>query len=177
MPQKYTPYHKAAAMVQLERNNGDTQTTASQLGIPVRTLQDWSRGIQAYLLPRAPLPARDLGIIPAFDNDLETLAFIRKHIMDEMLRLAVSLNDSPSHSTPYQRVLVLSQLMDKLMKLDQHLQPYQPADNAIRIEYIDQDGNVHTDLPQSDDDSDKFWLDGVEDEEPNGDGYDDDSWK
>jgi hypothetical protein len=146
MPRKYSSVQKAAALVQIERNNGDIPYTSSQLGIPVRTLREWNGGIQAWLLPRTPPRRQNPGVIPAFSNDVETLTFIRQQIMDELLRLSVSLKEDPGHSTPYQRVLVLSQLMDRLMKLDTYLQPY------------------------ADDDADD-WLEGTENEERDDDEY------
>ena len=32
---------------------------------------------------------------------------------------------------------MLSQLLDRLMKLDTHLQPYTPVEHTIRVEYAD----------------------------------------
>jgi hypothetical protein len=145
MPQKYSPLQKAAALVLLERNSGNFPLTVQQTGISRSTLYEWQSEIQAFFQENTP-SIRQPAELPVFSDDLETLAFIRKQIMDEMLRLAVSLKDDPGHSTPYQRVKVLAQLMDRLMKLDHHLQPY------------------------VDDDADD-WLEGAENEERDGDGY------
>jgi hypothetical protein len=157
MPRKYSFAQKAAALVQLERNRGDVAYTASQMAISVRALRDWNGEIQAWLLPRTPPQRQNPGIIPAFKDDLETLAFIRTQIIDEMLRLSVSLKEDPGHATPYQRVIVLSQLMDKLMKLDQYLKPYE----EVEIRYV-----LSDDVEPEDD---EFWPEDAEDE-PNGDG-------
>ncbi len=131
MPHEHSSDVKAAAMVMLERNGGNVPLTAEQTGIPDRTLYNWQRHILPYLrqhTPPPPKPAEDM----AFDDDLDALAFIRQHIMNEMVRLSSSLQYDSGFSTPYQRVLVLSQLMDKLMKLDLHLKPY----TAEEIQYV-----------------------------------------
>ncbi len=131
MPRKYTPDQKTAALVLLERNFRDFSLTSRQTAISKSTLYDWDSAIQAVFqetTPRVRQPAE----LPGFENDLDALAFIRQHIMDEMVRLSSSLQYDSGFSTPYQRVLVLSQLMDKLMKLDQHLQPY----TAEEIQYV-----------------------------------------
>jgi hypothetical protein len=133
MPQKYTPDQKTAVMVLLERAGGNVPLVSQRTGIPVRTLYNWQCQLLPHLqqyAPFVPNPAETL----AFDDDLSALAFIRKQIMDEMIRISSSLKNDNGITTPYQRVLVLSQLMDKMMKLDLHLKPYVPADEDI--EYV-----------------------------------------
>jgi hypothetical protein len=80
----------------------------------------------------APNPIPKAVEMPKFENDLDALAFIRQNILGELSRLSASLKDDPGFSTPYQRALVLSQLMDKLLKLDVHLKPYMEEE----VEYI-----------------------------------------
>jgi hypothetical protein len=121
-------------MVVLERNGGDIQATAHQTGIPDRTLRAWRGSILPYLPPPPPDSRQKVAELPAFDNDLDTLAFIRQNILGELSRLSASLQYDSGFSTPYQRALVLSQLMDKLLKLDVHLKPYVPREKqTIRI--------------------------------------------
>jgi hypothetical protein len=132
MPYKYSPEQKAAVMVQLERNGGNVPLTSQQTAVPDRTLYHWQRQILPHLqqyTPLTPVSPPNSAETLAFDDDLSALAFIRQHIMDEMIRLSASLKHDPGISTPYQRVLVLSQLMDKLMKLDLHLRPYTTEDD------------------------------------------------
>jgi hypothetical protein len=142
MPYKYHHDQKAAAMVTLERNRGDVQITSAQTGISVRTLYDWQRSMQVWL-QHTPPAVQYTAELPAFENDLEALAFIRQNIIGEVSRLSASLQHDPGFSTPYQRALVMSQLMDKLLKLDLHLRPY-----------------------MEDDDGEESWMEGFADEEP-----------
>jgi hypothetical protein len=146
MPYKYSPEQKAAAMVRLERNHGDLHRTAAQTGISIRSLYEWSCSIQAWLLQHTPLDVQDTAVFPAFENDMETLAYVRQQIMDEMVRLSSALKSDTGISTPYQRVLVLSQLVDKLMKLDLHLRPYAPSESVVRVIRVDKMGGEHTSL-------------------------------
>ncbi len=123
MPRKYSPDQKTAALIQLERNGGNIPLTAGQTGISENTLYAWQRTIRVFF-QQNPLPPQNPAESIAFHDDLSALAFIRQQIMNEMVRLSSSLQYDSGFSTPYQRVLVLSQLMDKLMKLDIHLKPY-----------------------------------------------------
>jgi hypothetical protein len=123
MSNAYNSDHKAAVMVALERNGGDIEVTARQTGVPVRTLRDWRGKVLPYLPPPPPSARQSLAEVPAFADDLEALVFIRQNIIGELSRLSASLQYDPGFSTPYQRALVMSQLMDKLLKLDLHLRP------------------------------------------------------
>ncbi len=155
MSTRYDPNHKAAAMVVLERNRGDIQTTAHQTGIPDRTLRTWRGSILPYLPPPPPDARQQPAELPAFESDLDALAFIRQNILGELSRLSASLQYDSGFFTPYQRALVLSQLMDKLLKPDVHLEPYTPREQQkIRIEFVDEQGNVHDKMPDSDDPED-----------------------
>jgi hypothetical protein len=129
MPSRYHPDHKAAVLVVLERNGGNMKATSRQTGIPVRTLRHWRGDILPYL-PPPPTPRRQqIAEVPAFQDDIEALSFIRQNIIAELSRLSASLQYDSGFSTPYQRALVLSQLMDKLLKLDLHLKPYAKAED------------------------------------------------
>ena len=122
MPERnsYTTAQKTAAMTVLERNGGNIQLTAQQTGIPYRTIYDWQRDMLPMLEQYAPASARPPTEMPTFENDLDALAFIRQNILGELSRLSASLQYDSGFSTPYQRALVLSQLMDKLLKLRHH---------------------------------------------------------
>src|SRR5690349_4855229 len=124
MPFKYTPDQKTVALVLLERNLRDFSRTSQQTGISRSTLHAWDSDIQAYI-QETPTLVRQPAELPVFENDMDALAFIRQNILGELSRLSASLKDDPGFSTPYQRALVLSQLMDKLLKLDVHLKPYE----------------------------------------------------
>jgi hypothetical protein len=151
MPYKYSPEQKAAAMVRLERNHGDLHRTAAQTGVSIRSLYEWSCSIEAWLLQHTPLDVQDTAVFPAFENDLDSLSFVRKQIMEEIVRTSASLKNDTGITTPYQRVHVLSQLVDKLMKLDDHLRPYKPAEMVVRVV------RVPTPLPDQDT-RDPYWA-------------------
>ncbi|MBI5666476.1 MAG: hypothetical protein HZC41_00590 [Chloroflexi bacterium] len=165
MPKKYSPETRAAALAALQANNNDILLTSLQTGVSSRTLYDWRRQLwlqQSVLQPQCPVlpqqnpplsPADDQAeTVPEFENDLDALAFLRRQIMRELVTLSAELQRGMASSSPYQRVLALSQLLDRLMKLDEHLQPYLPAHNQIRtIEYIYPDGSRHDVPPWYDD--------------------------
>jgi transposase-like protein len=156
---KYHSDEKAAIMVLLERNGGNVPYTALQVGIPERTLYHWQRKIAARLLQHTPHPqypaGTSAGDLPVFEDDLARLAFIRQHIMAEMTRLSTVLGTAASPHLAYQRVLILSHLIDKLMKLDAHLKPYQPEEaGMIRIVIVDEDGIERPYKPSTDDPED-----------------------
>ncbi len=150
MPRKFSPETRAAALAALQANDNDILLTSLQTGISSRTLYDWRRQHwlqQTVLQPQSPLSPQQNPPppIPDFDSDLDALAFLRRQIMRELVTLGDELQRGRTLSSPYQRVLALSQLLDRLMKLDEHLQPYQPVDHKIRtVEYIYPDGTRHS---------------------------------
>lgn len=149
MSRRYTPDEKSAILAQLDLNRGDILLTSHQTGIPTRTLYTWRHEVafqrrrQRHTTPNLPLnsPSDESSVaanipsptIPTFENDLDTMRFMRSRIMQELLNLTVSLNDNFDGTTPYHRVLILSRLLERLMKLDDHLKPYIPAEQVIRI--------------------------------------------
>jgi len=54
--------------------------------------------------------------------------------MSELVRLASTFQEDSAFATPQQRALILTQLIDRLIKLDAHLDPYTPM-------YQSPDGN------------------------------------
>jgi hypothetical protein len=134
MTRRYTNQEKVNALVQLHVNGDDVSLTADQLGIPERTLYHWFRQWQGenrqqnFSLQLPPIRR------PDFAGDLDALAYIRKQIMDELLNMAESFRNDATFATPAQRMKLLSQLLDRMMKLDQHLRPYRPAaEEKIRL--------------------------------------------
>ena len=123
MSRRYTPEEKANALVHLQMT-GDIAFTSKQLGIPERTLFDWRRDWYAINPPPQSSPPRLQQ--PEFENDLQALAYLRKQIMAELIELAGSYQKGAMFTSPTQRIHLLSQLLDRLMKLDQHLKPYKP---------------------------------------------------
>jgi transposase-like protein len=151
MSRRYTSDEKSRFLNQLYANHGNIALTHLQTGVPERTLfawrrEDWLQQRQQRHTPLPPQEApppielhRELPEIPTFDDDLEAVKYLRSQMMKELVNVGASLTDGIYASTPYQRVLVLSQLLDRLIKLDAHLQPYTPVEQIIRFEYADPD--------------------------------------
>jgi transposase-like protein len=128
MPRKYSPSEKAAALAYLHRT-GSFPITALQTGISERTLYTWRQQefLQQTLQQQKPTPPLQKEI-PTFDDDLELLDYLRQQIMTELVRLASNFQDDNGFATPQQRALILTQLIDRLIKLDDHLKPYEPSE-------------------------------------------------
>ena len=106
-------------------------------GVPTRTAPPtptWRRQNESppdIAGPQPPPPSEDN--VPVFKNDLDALAYLRRQIVNELVKIASAFQDSLQLVSPYQRVTILSQLTDRLMKLDAHLKPYAPREQVIRI--------------------------------------------
>src|SRR6478672_11100034 len=124
MPRKFSPTEKARALAHLH-NTGSFPLTALQTGISERTLYTWRQ--QEFLQqtlqqqPPAPLLQKET---PTFENDAETLAYVRQQMMSQLVRLVSTFQEDHALATPHQRALALTQLIDRLIKLDDHLDPY-----------------------------------------------------
>ncbi len=123
----YTVDQRTAALVEVERGGGDIIRASLKTGIPERTLYTWRRRFyaenkrQQSPLPPSPIP------MPALDGDLESLTYVRQKIMSELVRLAATFQEDTTFASLQQRVIILSQLIDRLIKLDYHLDPYHPG--------------------------------------------------
>ncbi len=147
MSRRYTPDEKSAILADLDLSQGDILLTSQKTGVPERTLYAWARERRLQRqqqhttpLPQQPPPvmppniaAKDVAELPTFENDMDAMRFMRSRIMQELLNLTMSLNDNFEGTTPYHRVQILSRLLERLMKLDEHLKPYIPAEQIIRI--------------------------------------------
>ncbi|MEZ4669185.1 MAG: hypothetical protein R3E39_14860 [Anaerolineae bacterium] len=135
MPRRYRPHEKAAALQTLDACLGDIVLAADRTGIPERTLRDWrnqrEKGLPLsppFFSSPPPPPKPDL---PIFEDDMQRLAFMREQILAELVNISANLKDSFAQTAPHRRLRVLSDLMDRLMKLDLHLQPYQPEERIV----------------------------------------------
>ncbi len=124
----YTADQRTAALVEVERCGGDIVRASLKTGIPERTLYTWRRRFYAESKRQQTPPLPSPITIPTFDDDLESLAYIRQQIMSELVRLASNFQEDNAFATPSQRAIILTQLIDRLIKLDDHLQPYEPSD-------------------------------------------------
>ncbi len=154
MPRRYTPEEKSTALIRLAENYGNIVATSLQLGIPIRTLRDWrnQKWLSGITLPSpfsppsphispssppSPPPTPSAGQpseeLPPFENDLEAINYLRHQMLDDLLKMAHQLHLDAATATPYQRLILIPQLLDRLMKLDQHLKPYQEEEVIYRI--------------------------------------------
>jgi transposase-like protein len=172
MSRRYTPEEKSAILAKVQFNRGDISLTHLQTGIPERTLYAWRREEiflqrqQQHTISSLPQqsslespdlaqPAATTLELSAFENDLEAIKFVRSRIMQELLNLSTSLGDDSGVASPYHRVLILSCLLERLKKLDDHLEPYIPAEKVIKIvrvqkPYVNKDFVWPPDSSQSD---------------------------
>lgn len=134
MATQYPPDLKNQALEILRDSGGDINLAHIKTGVPTRTLynwrhdlwQSWRRHNESPILPNPPKP------LPQFDDDLDALTFLRQQIMAELLNLANNFQTEMAYTTPAQRVSLLSQLTDRLIKLDEHLDVRQEE----QIEYV-----------------------------------------
>lgn len=170
----YSPDQKADALDRLRANGGNVALTHLQTGIPQRTLYTWrqeawlqqlqrnqrNQQSQQQRTPPPPPPLTDLSNAPdvaeevlSEEQNLQILNRIRRRLITELANLA---SEGLMLTSPNQRILALTTLLDRLMKLDEHLQPYLPVEQVMRIEYVYPDGSKHQVPP---------WYDGNDDAE------------
>lgn len=139
MPRRYTDDDKRQALDCLRANGGDCRRTSQETGIPARTLRGWAR--QARQAEE--------------EADMErAMAQMRHRLIDNVLRLANSLEAKIDDAPLNQHASALAQLVDRLIKLAEKL-PQSSSDGEIRqIEYIYPDGSTHHTPPWANDDSD-----------------------
>lgn len=133
----YTTAEKTAALLQLERLGGNVSLASLQLGIPERTLYTWRRRFYAENKRQQPPPPLPPIHLPDLEDDLQVLTYLRRQIMSEVLRLSSSFVDDVVFTTPQQRVTLLTQLVDRLLKLNTHLHTHPRAyeDEEIEMEH------------------------------------------
>lgn len=139
MRRHYSEEEKWKALDCLRENGGNCRQTSQATGVPLRTLQRWTRREQ-----------------DAADEAYTAwaLARMRQRLVDNVLRLADSLEAKIDDAPLNQHASALAQLVDRLIKLADKLPQSNPDDDVIRIEFVDADGSVHQTPPWSRDDSD-----------------------
>ena len=150
MSRRYSRETKIAAIEKIHMCNGNITRASLETGIPERTLHTWRR--QAWLEyqrrrpPSSPLPPlEDTPEQKKLEADHNALRSIRDQIMQEIANLAPSVTGGLELASPYQRVLMLSQLLDRLFKLDSQIPREVPlAWQGLVIAYQDNDGSLHT---------------------------------
>ncbi len=138
MTTQYPPDLKQQALEILRDSGGDINQAHLKTGVPTRTLynwrqelwQSWRRQSLSPILPNPPKP------LPQFEDDLEAMDFIREQIMAELLNLANNFQSEIHYTTPSQRVLHLSQLMDRFIKFDEYVRAL--TEKHTEYEYVDE---------------------------------------
>jgi hypothetical protein len=148
MPRKYSPRQKQDALEYLEGSDGDVFYAHQETGIPLRTLYTWHRELwlqqsqQQSSLPPLPDLQHPPEPPPQFSDTLSAMKFVRESLIKELTAISAQLKDDPaSRMSPHQRALVISQLIDKVMKLDAHLKPYIPRQATWNVVF---DGGYNT---------------------------------
>ncbi len=132
MSRRYTDDDKSNAIAQLAANGGNIGYTSHQLNIPERTLRHWrTEHFSQHSttdLPLPPHPPRRQqqpdGTIEGNDDDddyspdSEVLMALRDQIMNHIIAAAPTLLNGLILTTPYHRILALSQLLDHLERLE-----------------------------------------------------------
>lgn len=123
MPIQYAPDLKQQALEILRDTGGDIVQAHLKTDVPERTLyrwrrelwQSWRRTSASPVLPNPPNP------LPQFEDNLQAMDYIRQKIMNELLNLANNFQTDANFMTPVQRIMLLTQLTDRFIKLDQHV--------------------------------------------------------
>lgn len=160
MTRQYSLEQKAAALTLLNQNKGNIPLTALQARIPERTLRAWRRESRlpsefATVLSKplevenhpdsaaavTPLPRQPPEILPHRlpNDDLEALETMRRQILDGLVSTSDDWREVFAFMSPYQRAQVAVMLLDRLMKLDEHLKPYRPK-SPVRLQLNDSEG-------------------------------------
>lgn len=139
MSRHYAPEEKDAALAALHANHGSVPRTSLQTGIPERTLYTWRRELwrQRRQNPDPAPPPPPPTDPPADASDTtEAMTYIRQRIITELMTLIQSFEQDFALSSPYQRVQAISQLLDRVLKLNDYRPP---EETVFRIEYEDPD--------------------------------------
>lgn len=134
MPIQYAPDLKQQALEILRDTGGDIVQAHLKTDVPERTLyrwrrelwQSWRRTSASPVLPNPPNP------LPQFEDNLQAMDYIRQKIMNELLNLANNFQTDANFMTPAQRIMLLTQLTDRFIKLDQHVRVREEEN----IEYV-----------------------------------------
>lgn len=143
MSKRYTPAEKAEALDQLRINGGNIAYTSTQTGIPERTLrhwrqEEWRKNAQESL-PLPPHPPRRRQQLPYIDvetGSTEVLLALRQQIINHIIQAAPTLIDGLNTTSPYHRVLAVSQLIEHLRWLDAYIPRAERFDERKQNQHI-----------------------------------------
>jgi len=120
MPPRHTPEQKTVALETLRDTGGDINQTHLKTGIPHRTLYNWRHELWQSWRRQTPSPTSPKPL-PEFEDNLAALDFIREQLMAELLNIANNFQAEMAYMPPAQRVMLISQLMDRFLKLDEYI--------------------------------------------------------
>jgi transposase-like protein len=161
MSPRYNAQSKAEILAQLRANFGDVARTSRQMGVPERTLYAWKRQLQQLQQQQSPLPQHYTAdpnpssvmasntrlttsdksgttVTPtytSFTDEGEAFHYLRGRLLYELFKIVASLDDSYTLMPPHQRALLVSQLIDRLVKLDAYIPRVVPE--ALQIMWIE----------------------------------------
>ncbi len=134
MTAHHTPDQKNQALEMLRDTGGDINQTHAKTGVPKRTLYNWRHELWQSWRQHTPSPNLPKPL-PQFEDNIEALAFIRSQIMAELLNIANNFQTEMAYTTPTQRVMLISQLMDRYLKLDEYVSAHQEEEVIYVHEY------------------------------------------
>ena len=157
MPIQYAPDLKQQALEIFRDTGGDINQAHIKTGVPERTLyrwrnalwQSWRRTSATPVLPNPPKP------LPQFEDDLEAMNYIRQKIMSELLNLANNFQADANYMTPAQRIMLLTQLTDRFIKLDEHVRAR--SEEFEQEEESDHPFEIDHDVEEKDDPEGMEW--------------------
>lgn len=136
MARRYTSEEKRQALAALAQAGGSYRHAADATGVPARTLRQWEQ--------------------EATEADSErVLADVRHRLIENVVRLADSLEAKIDDAPLNQHASALAQLIDRLMKLAEKLPQAAPENKIRQVEYIYPDGSTHHTPPWAKNDSDR----------------------
>lgn len=139
----YTPEEKAYALTEIRLSRNNIALVSARTGIPERTLREWRR-LQRIEngLPPDPTPAAAAN---QFAETSEAIQHVYDQFVAELVNISDTLPEILSTASPYNQLMTLMRMIDRLEKLQMMVPP--PPRQTIRIEYVDPDGSVHAKPP------------------------------
>ena len=136
MSRRYTDDQRQQALRILSACGGNARQASVRTGIPASTLRAWAQQAHAAA--------------PSDPND--AMLNLRQHLVENVLRLADSLEAKIDDAPLNQHAAALAQLIDRLIKLAEKLPQAAGDEPVIRVEYVNADGTAHDSPPWSGDD-------------------------
>ncbi len=143
MSTRYSSDYKSLVTRLLWMYGGNVALVSHLTGIPERTLRSWRTPVlfPAAIRQQHPAERQESPVLlpeknseTAAADDLDTL---RQHLVRQALTLVASLSDDMTDAPLSERVMALTRLIDRIVKLDEH-NP-EEYEELIRIAYEEED--------------------------------------